>query len=370
MPWNNNVNPGPWGSSSGGDGRGGPPPRRPDMGPDFDRIARRLRSFFTGSGGGGIKPAAIAAIVAGVFALWALSGLYIVQPNEQAVVTTFGAYTRNETPGLRYHMPAPFQQIIKVPVTTLQRVDVGGVDEQDRPEESLMLTGDGNIIDLDYSVTWRISDPDQFVFTIRDPEPSVKAVAESAMREIVGRMELDDILTTRRGETQLDAAALMQTTLDSWGAGVSVVEVQIRNANPPAAVLASFRDVQSAEQDKEAAENQANTYANRVVNEAEGDAARITESASAYREQAVREANGDTARFNAIYSEYGRAPGATRDRLYIETMQRVLARSNKVIIDTEGSSAPIILPPDVFRPRDQVAAAPVAVQAPITSAPQ
>jgi membrane protease subunit HflK len=379
MPWNDNANPGPWGAPppENGDGRQQPPrrpqgggprgPRRPE-GPDVsaavEQLRERLRGFFSGGPGGGVKPGAIAAIVGAAFALWALSGLYVVQPNEEAVVTTFGAYSRNETPGLRYHLPAPIERVEKVAVTSLNRIDVGGTPEADIPQESLMLTGDENIIDLDFSVTWRVANASQFVFTLRDPEASVKAVAESAMREVVGRTALDPILTTGRGQVQVQARDLMQRTLDSWGAGVRIDEVQIRSVDPPQEVRAAFRDVASAAQDAASAQNEANTYRNRVINEAKGDAARIVQSAQGYREQAVREAAGDAARFNSIYQEYRRAPGVTRDRLYIETMQRVLARSNKVVIDGKGASAPIILPPDVFRPRTG-APAQAAVVAPV-----
>ncbi len=171
------------------------------------------------------------------------------------------------------------------------------------------------------------------------------------MREVVGKTALQDILTTGRGKVQTQTAELMQKTLDSWGAGVSVVEVQIRSANPPQEVVAAFREVANAGQDAESAVNQANSYRNRVINEAKGDAAKLTQSAQGYREQAVREAIGEASRFSQILTEYKRAPGVTRDRLYIETMQRVLSRSNKVVIDGKGASAPIILPPDVFRPK-------------------
>jgi modulator of FtsH protease HflK len=317
----------------------------------LERLMVRLRKFFSGPGGDQIRPGAIAAVAAVAFALWALSGLYLVQPNEQAVVTTFGAYSRSAGPGLNYALPAPIERVEKVPVTSLNRIDIGGADGADVPEESLMLTGDENIVDLDFSVTWRVADAARYIFTIRDPEESVKAVAESAMREVVGRRDLESILTRGRGEVQAQAAELMQQTLDSWGAGVSVVEVQIRNANPPAEVVDAFREVANAGQDAESAVNEANTYRNRVINEAKGDAARITQAAEAYREQAVREATGEASRFDQIYAEYRSAPAVTRERLYIETMQRVLQNSNKVIVDSDGASAPIILPPDVFRPR-------------------
>ena len=378
MPWNDNANPGPWGSPPSGDGddkrtpprrpSGGGPrgPRRPE-GPEvsaqFDRLMRSLRDLFGGPGGQGVKPAAVAAVVGVGFLLWILSGIYVVQPNEQGVVTTFGAYSRSASPGLRYHLPAPIERVEKVPVTSLNRVDVGGAQNADVPEESLMLTGDENIVNLDFSVTWRVADASKYLFTLRDPDSAVKAVAESAMREVVGKTPLQSILTTGRGQVQVQVADLMQRTLDSWNGGISVVEVQIRSANPPQEAVAAFRDVQSAQQDAASAVNEANTYRNRVINEAKGDAARIVQSAQGYREQAVREAKGEAARFNQIYTEYSRAPGVTRDRLYLETMQRVLAKSNKVIVDSKGASAPIILPPDVFRPRASATPSPAAAPA-------
>jgi membrane protease subunit HflK len=382
MPWNDNANPGPWGSPPGDEGdrkdsparrpQGGPRgPKSPNGGPElnvsFERLRQRLRDLMGGPGQG-VRPGAVAAIAGAAFALWALSGLYVVQPNEEAVVTTFGAYSRSEAPGLRYHLPMPIERVEKVAVTSLNRIDVCGTADADVPQESLMLTGDENIINLDFSVTWRVADASRYLFTTRSPEEAVKAVAESAMREVVGKTPLQPILTTGRGQVQLETADLMQKTLDSWGAGVSIVEVQIRSANPPQEVVAAFRDVSNAQQDADSAVNEANSYRNRVVNEAKGDAARTTQSAKGYREQAVREATGDAARFTSIYNEYRRAPGATKDRLYIETMQKVLARSNKVIIDAKGATAPIILPPDAFRPKTAQSSAAVTA-APDTTPP-
>jgi modulator of FtsH protease HflK len=376
MPWNDNANPGPWGSPPSGDdgGRKDPPSRRPggngggprgprgpvpDLSAGVEQLRQRLRGLFGGGPGGGVRPGAIAAIAGAVFALWALSGLYVVQPNEEAVVTTFGAYSRSEAPGLRYHLPEPIEHVEKVPITTLNRLDIGGggTADSDVPQESLMLTSDENIVDLNFSVTWRVADAPRYLFATRNPEDAVKSVAESAMREVVGKTPLDLILTTGRGQVQQQTADLMQKTLDQWGAGVSIVEVQIRGVNPPQEAAAAFRDVQSAEQDRASAVNEANAYRNRVVNEAKGDAAKIVQSAQGYREQSVRTATGDAARFNSIYSEYRRAPEATRERLYLETMEKVLARSNKVIVSGKGLTAPVILPPDVFRPRSPAAPA-------------
>lgn len=377
MPWNDNANPGPWGAPSGdgdkrdptprrpsrGGGRGPQRPGGPDLGAGFERLQQWLRDLFGGGGGGNVRPGALAAVAGVAFGLWALSGIYIVQPNEQAVVTTFGAYSRSEGPGLRYHLPIPIERVEKVPVTSLNRTDVGGAGEGDEPAESLMLTGDEQIIDLDFSVTWRVADPAAYLFATRAPDEAVKAVAESAMREVVGKTPLQPIISTGRGAVQLQTAELMQRTLDSWGAGISIVEVQIRSANPPPEVVAAFREVNNAQQDADSAINEANTYRNRVVNEAKGDAATILQGSEGYREQAVREAQGEAARFNQILTEYRRAPGITRERLYIETMQRVLSSANKVVIDAKGASAPIILPPDVFRAKAAAPPAPAAAAA-------
>jgi membrane protease subunit HflK len=395
MPWNDNSNPGPWGSPGGGSagqgggkggsgkggdggsggkgpwggggGSGGEPPRGPrptppggggprrPKGPEFDallaQLSDRLNGWFGGPSGRP-KSSVLVALAGAAFAAWALSGLYIVQPDEEAVVTRFGAYTRSEGPGLRYHLPAPLEAIEKVSVTNLKRLDVGGSSATDVPEESLMLTGDENIVDMNFTVQWRVSDAARYLFRLTDADAAVKMVAESAMREVVGKTALTPILSTGRGQVQAQAAELMQRTLDSWGAGVSIVEVQIRAANPPQEVIAAFREVANAGQDAEAAVNEANTYRNRVINEAKGDAARITQAAEAYREQVVREAQGEADRFIAIEAEYRRAPGVTRQRLYTETMERILRNSNKVLVDTpSGGTAPIVLPPDLLRGR-------------------
>ena len=378
MPWNDNANPGPWGSPPGDDdrrdpqpkrpGRGPPPPPEgPDLGAGLENMRRRVRDAFGGPGG--LRPQVLGLIAGSVVAIWALSGFYVVQPNEEAVVTTFGAYSRSETPGLRYHLPAPIERAEKVAVTSLNRIDIGGAADADVPQESLMLTGDENIIDLDFSVTWRVADARQYLFATRNPDDSVKAVGESAMREVVGKMPLQQILTRGRGQLQTDVAELMQKTLDSWGVGVDVVEVQIRSANVPQDVVGAYREVANAGQDADSAVNEANTYRNRVINEAKGDAAKIIQSGQAYREQAMREAVGQAARFDQIYAEYRRAPGVTRERLYLETMERVLNRSNKVIIGAKGSTAPIVLPPDAFERRTAAAPAP-ATPAQTPAAPQ
>ena len=363
-PWNDNNSSGPWGEppkdDSGKGGSGGPRkpagPRRPGPGqgpgaPDIEQLLNRardhLRDLFGGPGG--VKPGAIAVAGAVAVLLWAMSGVYIVQPDEEGVVTTFGAFSRRATPGLRYHLPSPIEAVEKVSVTSLNSVDVGGSKESPIPEESLMLTGDQNIVDLNFTVQWRVADAAAYLFNVRDREAVVKAVAESAMREVVGRSQLEPILSTGRGQAQTQTRELMQRILNSYKAGVDVIDVQIRDSQPPAQVVAAYQDQIRARQDAESAVNEAQTYRNRVVNEAKGDASRITQSAEGYREQVVREAQGEAARFNSVYDQYRRAPGVTRQRLYTETMQRVLQNTNKVVVDSKAASTPIILPPDVFR---------------------
>jgi membrane protease subunit HflK len=381
MPWSDNSEsgskpggkPGPWGvpPSSGGGGRGPGEeepqrprpggPRRPQQPPeDFSDAWRRLRKWLDPligppGAGRGLTPRVIGAAAGAVVALWLVSGFYVVEPSEQAVVTTFGAWTRTEGPGLRYHLPTPIEAAEKVQVTALKQVNVGGGDDE---TASLMLTGDENIVDLDFTVQWRINDAAKYLFQVNNPDDAVGAVAESAIREVVGKTALQTILTTGRGQVQDQTRDLMQHILDNYGAGITVVEVQIRAANPPKEVIPDFQAVASAGQYADSAVNEARTYENRVVNEAKGDAAKAVAEAQAYREQVVLEAQGDTARFNELDAEYRRAPAVTRERLYLETMQRVLANSNKVIVDAKGSNAPIILPPDMFRPK--TAAAPDA----------
>jgi membrane protease subunit HflK len=369
MPWNDNANPGPWGAPPpGDDGRkkSDPtpprrdPPRRPGAppgGPDIEAMLRRLADQamgLFGSPGGGYRGQAVAAIVSLVVLGWAFTGLYIVQANEEAVITRFGGYSRSVGPGLHFHLPLPIEQAELVPVTNQFKTVVGGSSGAPQPDESLMLTGDENIVDLSFAVQWHISDAAQYLFKVREPDDAVKAVAESAMREVVGRSALKSILTTGRGDVQTQTAALMQKILDRYQAGIAVDAVQIQNANPPGDVVPAYQDIAKAGQDKQSAINDANTYRNRVVNEAKGEAAKITQAGEGYKVQVVREAQGQAARFDQLYAQYRRAPAVTRERLYIETMQKVLTQNRKVIIDAKGSTAPIILPPDAFRPTQPI----------------
>lgn len=351
MPWNDNAGPGPWGSSpSGGDkdksDRPAPGPRRPSGGPRdpqapidlnqiFEELSGRVRHYFQGPD----RPRAVATAVGAVVALWGLTGVYVIQPNQQGVVSTFGAYSRVAGPGLRYHLPFPIESVEKVAVTEIRTTDIGGAGAE-AGDERLMLTSDENIVDLSFSVQWRVSDAPKYLFNVREPDGVIRAVGESAMREVVGKTALTPILTTGRGQLQAEAERLMQQILDRYDAGVFIESVQIQTATPPPPVIDAFRDVQRASQNAQSA-----------ANVARGQSAQIVQQAKGYREQVVREAAGEAARFNQVYDQYKLAPAVTRERLYIETMQRVLANSNKVIIDNKGASAPVILPPDAFRPK-------------------
>jgi len=276
-------------------------------------------------------------MVGGVLAaFYLLAGVIVVSPREEAVVTTFGAWTRTYGPGIGYHLPI-IERSRKIDVTTLRTASIGGGTGDG---DTLMLTGDENIVDLSFSVTWRVSSPGRYLFNIADPDATLKAVAESAMREVIGRSALEPIISRGRGQIQIEVAQLMQRILDSYGAGIVIDGVQISEANPPKEVVDAFRDVNNASQ-----------FAESLANQARGQAAQVRQAALGYKAQVVREAAGEAARFNQVYEQYRLAPGVTRDRLYIETMERVLGKTNKVIVDSKGASAPLILPPDVFRPK-------------------
>jgi membrane protease subunit HflK len=379
MPWNDNANPGPWGApppegdkdkpeAPRDEPRKAPPPRRPqpppaegvDLNEVMERWNARLRGLFGGGNGGGGPSESgqelvrrYAPIVGGLLVLvYIIAGFIVVSPTERAVVTTFGAHTRDVNSGVGFHAPI-IEGYTKVDITSIRETKVGGEKANTKTDESLMLTGDENIVDIAFAVNWKVNDPAKFLFNIANGEDTVKAVAESAMREVVGRTALDPIISTGRGQLQADAAALMQRILDSYDAGVLIDSVQVRDAQPPASVVAAFQDVAAARQNYQAR-----------VNEANGKAAQIKQAALGYKAQAVNEAVGEAQRFNQIYEQYRLAPGVTRQRLYIETMSRVLSRSNKVIIDSKGASAPIILPPDAFRPKVQTPTVQPAPRAP------
>jgi modulator of FtsH protease HflK len=354
MPWSNQGGGGggPWGSGGKGPWGSGPQSSGPTP-PNLEEILRRgqdnLRRVLPGGnlGGKGFALLGLAAI-----ALWGFSGFFRVEPDELGVVLRFGQDVREVQPGLNYHLPYPIETVLTPKALRVNKIDIGMRQVEDGrrsatrevPEESLMLTGDENIVDVNFSVLWKVKPTGvgDYLFNIQNPEGTVKAVAESAMREVVGRSEIQPILTGARQTVETAVQDLMQKTLDHYGAGIFVQQVQLQKVDPPAQVIDAFRDVQAARADLERAQNEAQTYANRVVPEARGNVAKITQAAEAYKSQTVAEATGQTSRFLKIYEQYTKAPDVTRERMYLETMERVLGGSNKIIIDSNPGSQGVV----------------------------
>lgn len=348
--WSNGGGRGPWGQ-----GPQGVPPSGGGGGqsPDLEDLIRQGRDRFKSvlpGGRGGPSAGGIFALIALAVVIWGLTGLYQVGPNQVGVVTQFGAYTRSDPPGLNYHIPWPVENAQTLNITDERSVDIGferlGRGDRTRsiPQESLMLTGDENIIDINFSVLWIISDAPKYLFNVQFQENTVKAVAESAMREVVGRRKLEAILTQERDAVQSEVQQIMQATLDGYGegAGIQINNVQLRHVGPPNAVVKAFQDVQTAEQDQEKFREDARKYAGKIVPEARGEAQRILRAAEAYKSQIVSQAQGDASRFLAILSEYKRAPKVTRERIYFETMERVMGKMDKVIIDTPNAGQGVV----------------------------
>jgi modulator of FtsH protease HflK len=352
MSWNNQGG-GPWRSPGRGPWGQGPFGSQPPG--DLEEVIRRVQDALSkltpgGSGGGGGKGfggRGVLFLVLAVLLLWFAWGtFYTVQPSEVGINLVFGRYTGKTAAGLNTNWPWPIGSVIKVPVWDQQITEVGYRSlgsNADIPEESQMLTGDKNIVDVHFRVNWQIdpAKPEDYVFNILNPRETVKAVAESIMREVVGLKTIDGILTTDRKSVETDVQKRMQDLLDSYRAGVLVKQVQLQSVDAPSQVISAYRDVTAAQQDQQRAVNEAETYANKVVPEAEGGAARIVAEANAYREQTILEAKGQTARYKQIYEQYKRAPGVTRERMYLETMERVLGPMDKTIVDSNSSSAPV-----------------------------
>ncbi len=336
----------PWGN--GGDdrpsGNGGGNKRPPNIDDLANQFQNSLKKMFPGKKvPGGNKPILLFGII--IIGLWLASGFYRVLPDEQGVVLRFGKYVNQTQPGLHYHLPYPIETVVTPKVTKVNRIDVGyrsaadtgrATSVSDVPEESLMLTGDENIVDIDYSVFWIIKDAGKFLFNIQDPEDSVKSVAETAMREVIAKRDIQSILTEGRAQVEIDTQNIMQEILDSYDSGITITQVQTQKADPPKEVIDAFRDVQAAKADKERAQNEAEAYANDVIPRARGEAAQILQQAEAYKREVVALAEGEASRFLAIYEEYRKARTVTQERMYLETMEKVMADINKIIIDKKS----------------------------------
>jgi membrane protease subunit HflK len=348
MPWNSQGGggwqggQGPWGSRPGGSGGGGQPPDLEEL---FRRSQEKVRRLLPGGGGGGgLKSKRGFLLVVGVLVIvWLLSGVYRVEPEEQGIVLRFGKENRIATPGLNYHWPAPFESVETPQVTRVNRVEVGfrpGVQPvsgrqvgQDLNDEALMLTGDENIIDINFVVLWRISDAAHYLFNVRDPSSTVKAAAESVMREIIGQTPIVQATTEGRRAIEQRAREQLQSLMNDYGAGIAIDEVQLLKADPPQEVIDAFRDVQRAQADRERAQNEAEAYANDVIPRARGDAERVLQESQAYKQEVVARATGEAQRFESVLAEYSKAPDITAQRIYLETMEDVLSNVNKTILD-------------------------------------
>jgi len=367
-----------WGRNGSGNNSEGPrPSRRPppsDGPPDLDELWRdfnqRLSRLFGGSGSGGdgssggrgprdARQAGIGVLVVlgAVFAIWACTGFYTVQEGQVGVVSTFGRYSTTTPAGLQWRAPWPIQAHEIVDVYTQRRVEVGMRGGEDRVKESLMLTDDENIVDLQFEVQYRVKDGDgarDYIYGSRfsrdqrdgDSTGVVKQVAESAMREVVGRRKMDEVLFGSKQEIASEVQAAMQAMLDRYKTGLVISAVAIQNAQPPNDVQAAFDDATKAGQDRERQINEGQAYANDVVPRARGNAARLTQESEGYRVRVVETAEGDASRFRQVLAEYAKAPGVTRERMYIDTMQQIFSSTNKLLIDTHNNSQLLYLPLD------------------------
>ena len=371
MPWNNQSS-GGGGWKSGGGGGGGPWGQGPSGGgggggnqPDLEEILKRgqdkVKQVMHGSGVPGPLMLLLSAVALAIVGFYAFT--FTVKPDELGVVLRFGKFERQEPPGLHFRLPYPIEEVRLPKVTTANRTEIGlrgtgevrrGGASQELLDESLMLTGDENIVDIGFVVLWNIKDASQYLFNIQNPDTTVKEVAESAMREIVGKSRVQDVLTEKRSQIEQDVRDLLQRTLDSYNAGIAITQLQMQRAEAPSQVIDAFRDVAAAAIDQRRIENQAQAYANKVIPEARGEVQRILQEAQGYRERVVAEANGEADRFLKVLDEYKKAPDLMRQRLYLETMERILASTNNIILDSKAGQGVVpYLPLDLLQNRKQ-----------------
>ena len=356
MPWTNRGS-GPTGGNGGGPW--GPPPRGSQP-PNLEDLLRqgqeRFRSMLPGSLGGGRGVVLILLIV---IAVWGASGFYRVLPDEQGVVLRFGQWVKTTLPGLHYHLPTPIESVLIPSVTTVHREEIGFRSGEGRngtaravPEESLMLTGDENIVDINFSVFWRIKDAGAYLFNLDRPEITVKSAAEASMREVVGNNNLQPILSEGKQAIADGARQRLQSVLDQYGAGVEVTEVNLQKADAPQPVIDAYNDVQRAKADLERQVAEAQAYLNDLVPRARGEATQMVQQAEAYKQQVLAVAQGDAQRFLSVYQAYSVAKDVTVRRMYLETMEQVLKGSNKIVLDQAGGQGvlPYLQLPNLNRP--------------------
>ncbi|MDA9083478.1 FtsH protease activity modulator HflK [Candidatus Pelagibacter sp.] len=337
----------PWGTPPGGGNGSGKGPTPPDIDALIRDIQSKIKRFLPGGSSSGGKPIGLILII--IAFVWLASGLYRVGPDEQGVVLRFGKFVKTTQPGLHYHIPLPVETVETPKVTKVNRIDIGFRSERDSgfsqgggvadvPQESLMLTGDENIVNIDFSVFWVIKDAGKFLFEIQDPEGTVKAAAETAMREVIAKSKIQPVLTEGRAQIEIETQEIIQSILDEYNSGIQITQVQTQKADPPDQVIDAFRDVQAARADMERSKNEAEAYANDVIPRARGEAAKIMQAAEAYKQKVVAQAEGEASRFISIYNEYAKAKEVTQERMYLETMEKVLADIDKVIIEKNAGS--------------------------------
>ena len=373
MPWDDKTkSSGPWGGEGGNDNGGGKdggsPWNRPggsggNGGNDLEDQMRRMQERFRQRGGGGGRKRGGGGgsggtnfgplgflVIAGIALLaWLSTSVVMVDPGQQASVFRFGKWQTNFGPGLHFHLPAPFEEHELVEVEARRKTQIGQT-----MDESLMLTEDENIVDIQFSVFWRVKPeaPQDYILNVKQPDIAVEMVAESVMREVVGKTRLQSVITTERDVVQTEVANQVQTLLNDYRAGIQIVSIQIDKADPPQQVIEAFNDVNVAEQDAETNINRATQYANQIVPQARGTAQRLLQEAEGYRDQIVADAQGEASRFEQIYEEYRKAPRVTLERMYLETMERVLERTDKTILDSNSGAVPY-LPLDRVQPANR-----------------
>jgi modulator of FtsH protease HflK len=361
MPWNNQSGGGRKGGGGGpwGQGPSGGPHQQPDLEELLKRSQDRLKQVIPGGAGPPGLLIFFLMLAGAVVAAW-FSFFVIVGADENAVILRFGKFDRQVDSGLHFRLPPPIEEVRVAPVRTQHITNIGFESigavrgaGRDLPSESLMLTGDENIVVVNFTVVWMIRDAKEYLFNIENPKDTVKEVGESVMREVVGESELTPLITEKRPQTEAAVKKLLQEVLDYYGAGIEIKGVLIQKSEPPALVIDAFRDVQAAQADKEKYQNEASGYSSKVVNEAKGEADRIKLTAEGYRQQAIAEATGQTARFLKVYDEYKKAPEVTRKRLYLETMERILGSADKIIIDGKGQGVVPYLPLDQIQKRKE-----------------
>ena len=347
MTWSsNNGDDSPWGRNpkdekkSSNRSSGGSNNNNDDF---FDNFQNKLKDIFPNK-----NPTSISFVIMILLGLWSLSGFYRVGTDEQGVVTRFGEYVRTTEPGLHYHLPFPIESVNKPKVTKVNRIEVGFRTSQSQfsqnsqarqvPEEALMLTGDENIVDLNFTIFWIINDAKDYLFNVRNPELTIKSIGESAMREKIGQTPINPILSEGKSIVEEEVKNKVQKVLDYYKSGVLITQVQLQKADPPELVIESYRDVQRAKTDEQRLRNEAEAYRNDIIPKARGEAEKTVQEAEAYKKEVVAKAEGEAQRFTSVYESYKNSKDVTRERIYLETLEKTLGKIDKIIVDKNAGS--------------------------------